>query len=159
MIGLQGMPKVSKSPSVRSIFVTHTPAHSHFSAHVYRITRSKPACIQPFTPPARQLQIAVYLEPVSAEQEWPFACHYQWQPSLWLEPKTKGRRIQMKDKFMKLLAKAQALLMDEEGQDLIEYALVVALIAFAATAGMSKLATSINSAFTTVGTTLSTYIT
>ena len=34
--------------------------------------------------------------------------------------------------------------MSEEGQDLIEYALVVALIAFAATAGMSTLATIIN---------------
>ncbi len=33
---------------------------------------------------------------------------------------------------------------DEEGQDLIEYALVVALIAFAATAGMSSVATKSN---------------
>ena len=65
----------------------------------------------------------------------------------------------MKDKLMQLSAKLQALLTDENGQDLIEYALVVALIAFAATAGMSKLASSINAAFTSVGTTLSTYIT
>ena len=50
-------------------------------------------------------------------------------------------------------------LLGEEGQDLIEYALVVALIAFAATAGMSTLATSINTAFTSVGTTLTSYIT
>jgi pilus assembly protein Flp/PilA len=50
-------------------------------------------------------------------------------------------------------------LLDEEGQDLIEYALVVALIAFAATAGMSSLATAINTAFTSIGTTLTTYIT
>ncbi len=35
----------------------------------------------------------------------------------------------------------------EEGQDLVEYALVVALIAFAATSGMNTLASSINSAF------------
>ncbi len=65
----------------------------------------------------------------------------------------------MKAKLMQLSAKLQALLMDENGQDLIEYALVVALIAFAATAGMSKLAASINLAFSSVGTTLSTYIT
>lgn len=65
----------------------------------------------------------------------------------------------MKDKLMQLSAKLQVLLTDETGQDLIEYALIVALIAFAATAGMSKLASSINAAFTSVGTTLSTYIT
>jgi pilus assembly protein Flp/PilA len=46
-------------------------------------------------------------------------------------------------------------LMKEEGQDLVEYALVVALIAFAATAGMKTLATNINTVFTNLGTTLS----
>ncbi len=39
---------------------------------------------------------------------------------------------------------------NEEGQDLVEYALVVALIAFAATAGMGSLATSINGAFSSI---------
>jgi pilus assembly protein Flp/PilA len=51
------------------------------------------------------------------------------------------------------------ILKDENGQDLIEYALVVALIAFAATAGMSGLATQINTAFNHMGTKLSTYVT
>jgi pilus assembly protein Flp/PilA len=64
----------------------------------------------------------------------------------------------MKNKLMKLSTKMQVLLMSEEGQDLIEYALVVALIAFAATAGMTTLAGKINIAFTSVGTTLSSYI-
>jgi len=64
----------------------------------------------------------------------------------------------MKANLLRLATRLQVLL-DEEGQDLIEYALVVALIAFAATAGMSNLATSINAAFTSVGTTLTTYIT
>ena len=50
-------------------------------------------------------------------------------------------------------------LRDESGQDLIEYALVVALIAFAATAGMNTLATSINTAFSSVATTLNSAIT
>ncbi len=45
-------------------------------------------------------------------------------------------------------------LMKEEGQDLVEYALVVALIAFAATAGMKSLATSINTTFTNISTSL-----
>jgi pilus assembly protein Flp/PilA len=63
----------------------------------------------------------------------------------------------MKEKLLKLSVKLQTLMMQEEGQDLIEYALVVALIAFAATAGMSTLATDINAAFTSIGTTLTTY--
>lgn len=48
---------------------------------------------------------------------------------------------------------------EESGQDLIEYALVVALIAFAATAGMSSVATQINTAFTNIGTKIATYTT
>ena len=62
----------------------------------------------------------------------------------------------MKNAFLKLSVKVQSL-MREEGQDLIEYALVVALIAFAATAGMNSLAGQINGAFTNIGTTLNTY--
>lgn len=42
----------------------------------------------------------------------------------------------------------------EEGQDLVEYALVVALIAFGAITGMGYLATGINNAFSTVSSTL-----
>jgi pilus assembly protein Flp/PilA len=65
----------------------------------------------------------------------------------------------MKDKLMKLSVKLQVLLRSEEGQDLIEYALVVALIGFAATAGMSALSTKINTAFSNIGNTLASYIT
>jgi pilus assembly protein Flp/PilA len=43
---------------------------------------------------------------------------------------------------------------DESGQDLIEYALVAAIIALGATAAMTTLAGSITSAFTKVGTSL-----
>lgn len=50
------------------------------------------------------------------------------------------------------------LLTNEDGQDLIEYALVVALIAFAATAGMGSLATDINTAFSNIGTSLTSLI-
>jgi pilus assembly protein Flp/PilA len=52
----------------------------------------------------------------------------------------------------------QIVLSKEEGQDLVEYALVVALIALAATAGMGSLASSLNGAFTTLGTSLTTDI-
>lgn len=47
---------------------------------------------------------------------------------------------------------------EEDGQGLVEYVLILALVAFAAVAGMSSLATSINSAFTKVGTYLGKYI-
>jgi pilus assembly protein Flp/PilA len=40
---------------------------------------------------------------------------------------------------------------EESGQDLIEYALVAALIAFAAVTAMNGLAGSINSAFSVIG--------
>lgn len=60
----------------------------------------------------------------------------------------------MNNTLLLLSVKLQNLLSREEGQDLVEYALVVALIAFAAMAGMRSLATSINTAFTGIGTTL-----
>ena len=53
--------------------------------------------------------------------------------------------------------KLKELIADERGQDLIEYALVASLIALAATAGMTSVATSVSTAFTGVGTKLSTY--
>ena len=43
---------------------------------------------------------------------------------------------------------------EEKGQDLIEYALLIALIALAAVVGMGSLATAINTEFTNLGTDL-----
>ena len=70
----------------------------------------------------------------------------------------------MRDTTLKLYVRIQTMraslrniVADERGQDLIEYALVVALIAFAAAAGMSAVATNINAAFTNIGTKLTTY--
>ena len=63
----------------------------------------------------------------------------------------------MKNKFLAMCVKIQTKLQSEEGQDLIEYALVVALIAFAATAGMSSLAKSLNNAFGQIGNTVTSY--
>ncbi len=54
--------------------------------------------------------------------------------------------------------KLQDLVNREEGQDLVEYALVVALIAFGATAGMQSLATGLNAAFQGISSTLGSYI-
>jgi pilus assembly protein Flp/PilA len=60
----------------------------------------------------------------------------------------------MKETLLKLSVKLQTLMMQEEGQDLIEYALVVALIAFAAVSSMKILATDINNTFLAIGTSL-----
>jgi pilus assembly protein Flp/PilA len=64
----------------------------------------------------------------------------------------------MNNMLLKFYIKLQNLASREEGQDLVEYALVVALIAFGATAGMGALAKGINNAFDTISTTLSTSI-
>jgi pilus assembly protein Flp/PilA len=63
-------------------------------------------------------------------------------------------RVLFKEKFMKdqqlrIWTRIQILLNDS-GQDLIEYALVVALIAFAATAAMGNVANGINNAFSKI---------
>ena len=47
---------------------------------------------------------------------------------------------------------------DERGQGLVEYLLIVALVALAATAGMSSAASYINSAFIRIGQKLGGYI-
>jgi pilus assembly protein Flp/PilA len=65
----------------------------------------------------------------------------------------------MTEGLKQLSANLRMLMLREEGQDLIEYALVVALIAFAATAGMSTLALGINAAFGQIATTLGNAIT
>jgi pilus assembly protein Flp/PilA len=64
----------------------------------------------------------------------------------------------MNTMLLKLYVKIQELASREEGQDLVEYALVVALIAFGATAGMKALATGLNGAFSGISTTLGSYI-
>lgn len=48
---------------------------------------------------------------------------------------------------------------NEEGQGLVEYLLILALVAFAATAGMTSLASGLNSAFSQIGVILGSYIT
>lgn len=57
-----------------------------------------------------------------------------------------------------LLNSLVALHKDEAGQGLVEYLLILALVAFAAVAGMKALANGINSAFTKVSTVIGQYI-
>lgn len=66
----------------------------------------------------------------------------------------------MQDLALRLYVKVQALkegLKDENGQDMVEYAIVMGLIALGATAAMKTLATSIGTGFGSIGTKLATY--
>ena len=64
----------------------------------------------------------------------------------------------MKEFWLKLKVRMQILLNDS-GQDLIEYALVVALIAFAATVGMGNVANGLNDSFSRIASRLASAIT
>ena len=61
----------------------------------------------------------------------------------------------MKNMILKSLARVHQ---DEAGQGLVEYALILALVAFAAVIAMQTLAQDINNAFTGIGAQLSTYV-
>ena len=58
--------------------------------------------------------------------------------------------------MINLYARLQCLIASEEGQDLVEYALVVALIAFGSIMGMSALSGELNVAFRTISTKVAT---
>ena len=65
----------------------------------------------------------------------------------------------MNDLMIKMYLTLKSLMAREEGQDLVEYALVVALIAFGAVVSMKFLSTGINTAFSDIATTLTSNIT
>lgn len=60
----------------------------------------------------------------------------------------------MNNLMLKLVVKMQTLMNREEGQDLVEYALVVALVAFGATAALKTLGSGLNTAFSQISSTL-----
>ena len=60
--------------------------------------------------------------------------------------------------YLSMLTMLKHLHRDEEGQGLVEYLLILALVAFAATAGMNSLASGLNSAFAAIGVILGQYI-
>jgi pilus assembly protein Flp/PilA len=64
----------------------------------------------------------------------------------------------MKTNLGMLYSRVQRLISEQEGQDLVEYALVVALVALGATTGMKALASDINTAFQNVGTSFTTIL-
>jgi pilus assembly protein Flp/PilA len=68
----------------------------------------------------------------------------------------------MKDLTVRLYVRIQALrdaIRDESGQDMVEYAIVMGLIALGATVAMKGLATSIGGGFTSIGTKVTNYTT
>jgi pilus assembly protein Flp/PilA len=60
----------------------------------------------------------------------------------------------MNNLFLALYVKLQSLTNREEGQDLVEYALLVALIALAAITGVQKVASAVTTVFNNISTTL-----
>lgn len=60
----------------------------------------------------------------------------------------------MNDMMLKMYVKCQDLLNREEGQDLVEYALLVALIALAAIVGVNKVATAVTGIFSNISTSI-----
>jgi pilus assembly protein Flp/PilA len=61
----------------------------------------------------------------------------------------------MRTTLWNLYCRLQNLMLRDEGQEMIEYAMVVALIAFGAIAAMQAAAGGVNHVFITMGTTLS----
>jgi pilus assembly protein Flp/PilA len=60
----------------------------------------------------------------------------------------------MNNLILRLYVNLRSLIRGEDGQDLVEYALIVALVGFGATAALQTLGSGLNSAFTTISTTL-----
>ncbi|MGD0345726.1 MAG: Flp family type IVb pilin [Terracidiphilus sp.] len=60
----------------------------------------------------------------------------------------------MNNLFLAMYVKLQNLMNREEGQDLVEYALLVCLIALAAITGVNKVATAVTTVFTNISTSL-----
>ena len=60
----------------------------------------------------------------------------------------------MNDVFLKLFVQLQCLMIREEGQDLVEYALVVCLIALAAITGVKNVATAVSTVFNNISASL-----
>ena len=69
-----------------------------------------------------------------------------------IQGETKKR---MKNMILKSMTR---LYEDESGQGLVEYALIIALVAFAAVIAMQTLAKDINNAFVGIGSILSSYV-
>jgi pilus assembly protein Flp/PilA len=64
----------------------------------------------------------------------------------------------MQTTWWNLCSRLRNLFLQEEGQDLVEYAMVFAVIALATIASMQSVASGVNSVFATIGATFSSAI-
>ena len=71
--------------------------------------------------------------------------------------KAKGSST-MNSLLLKVYVQLQNLVDDEEGQDLVEYGLITALLAFGWVAGVKSIATALNTAFGNISTSLGSYV-
>ena len=60
--------------------------------------------------------------------------------------------------LLKLYINCKTIMIGEDGQDLVEYSLIFALVALGAVSGMSFLASGLNNAFSSIDTTLTTNV-
>ncbi len=60
----------------------------------------------------------------------------------------------MTSPHLRMLVKILSLTNRDEGQDLVEYSLLIALIALVAVAGLNEVASAVNTVFSSISTTL-----
>ena len=73
-------------------------------------------------------------------------------------PQPHERKPKVNTILLKLYIKLQALVSRQDGQDLVEYALLCSLLAFGWVMGVKNVATAVNNAFFGVSSTLGSYI-
>lgn len=61
----------------------------------------------------------------------------------------------MNNLFLKMSAKVYEIIYGEEGQDLVEYALIITMVALASVTGVNSVASAINTVFANISSTLS----
>lgn len=61
----------------------------------------------------------------------------------------------MNDLLLRMSAKVYELIYGEDGQDLVEYALLITLVALASVTGVNNVASAINTVFSNISNTLS----
>lgn len=108
----------------------------------YTLIISKPD----FSDKVRKYQHLIY------HSNWNLICYIQVAPAE--AGRKKSENVQMNNLFLKLYVKSQELLNREEGQDLIEYALLAALLSLAVVAILPTLGGKLNDVFTDINTAL-----
>jgi pilus assembly protein Flp/PilA len=120
------------------------------SAVLYRYPPWNQSDIQKSSTPSLNLVFLVHGMPYLVTS----SSYQQLVSLLWGEQEQQGEKTMM----MFVMNTLTRLHDDESAQGLVEYLLILALVAFAATAGMGSLASGLNSAFSKIGVILGSYI-